>query len=384
MASLGVVLKTVEVCNLNCSYCYFFNGIDNSYTKHPLYIGRSTIEAVALFLRQGIEELKLDRITIGLHGGEPLLQKKADFDWMCSQFVETLSSSVKIRFTLQTNGIPLDTDWIELIEKYKIGIGVSIDGPKAYHDKYRVDHRGKGSYDRVVEKIRFFNQEADRRNIGRLGALSVVNPAFSGRETYRHFVDEIGLTSFNFLLPDNNHHIPPEFPPEQYGKFMCDVLEEWTKDDNPEISVTFISSSLGIFLGESSWIYGVGPSDGSGLPLITIASNGDLSPVDELRSTDPNMMHIGNVSSTSLQDFLSVPIFQEIAQAQQKLPEACQLCCWESICGSGGMVHRFSQEKRFNNPSIYCEGLKLFYTYLVAYMIKNNFPLQKIKQVLLT
>ena len=30
-----VILKTAERCNLNCSYCYFFHGGDDSYKKHP-------------------------------------------------------------------------------------------------------------------------------------------------------------------------------------------------------------------------------------------------------------------------------------------------------------------------------------------------------------
>lgn len=382
MESLSIVLKTVEVCNLNCSYCYFFNGIDKSYKKHPPYIARNTIKDIALFLDQALQDFQFDQITIGLHGGEPLLQNKIDFDWMCNQFVKTLNPLTKVYFTLQTNGITLDQGWIDLIQKYNIGVGVSIDGPKAYHDQYRVDHRGKGSYDKVVDRIKFFNKEASARGISKLGALSVVNPAFSAKDTYRHFVDEIGLTSFNFLLPDNNYDVPPDFPPESYGKFMCEVLEEWTKDDNPEIKITFISSLLAIFLGGTSLVYGIGPSNPSSIPLITVASNGDLSPVDELRSTDPSIMHVSNVTSTTLKNFLSLPIFKEILDAQQKLPEICQICCWQSICGSGGIVNRFSMNKRFNNPSIYCEGLKIFYSRLVAYMIKSNFPIQKIKATL--
>jgi uncharacterized protein len=164
---------------------------------------------------------------------------------------------------------------------------------------------------------------------------------------------------------------------------MCEVFEEWTKDDNPEINVTFCASSLGIFFGGESKVYGIGPTKKGHLPLITIASNGDLSPVDELRSTDPTMMHTANVTATSLKEFLDFPLFQEIAAAQQKLPETCQACCWEKVCGGGGIVNRFSQENRFNNPSIYCEGLKDFYTDLVAYMLKCNVSSEQLYQTLL-
>ncbi|MCS5707958.1 4Fe-4S cluster-binding domain-containing protein [Candidatus Berkiella cookevillensis] len=73
---LEVVLKTVERCNINCSYCYFFNDKDKSFLKHPKYISLKMIEDVCHFLRVGIEKLKIENLVIIFHGGEPLLQKK--------------------------------------------------------------------------------------------------------------------------------------------------------------------------------------------------------------------------------------------------------------------------------------------------------------------
>ncbi len=278
---LDIVLKKIEVCNLNCSYCYFFNGVDESFKRHPPSIDRVTITNITSFLKQGIKDLQLDQLTIGIHGGEPLLQKHKDFDWMCGYFTEQLVSDVELRFGVQTNGLPLNEAWMDVFQKYQVGVGVSIDGPREYHDKYRVDHKGRGSYDRVVEKIRFFQEEARHRNMSSIDALSVINPELSGQACYRLFVDELGLDSFNFLLPDNNYCIPPAHTAQQYGHFMCEVLDEWTKDDNPGINVTFCSSSLGILFGGESATYSIGPSRGEHLPLITIASNGDLSLVDE-------------------------------------------------------------------------------------------------------
>ena len=336
-------------------------------------------------LQEGVKDLQLDRLRIGLHGGEPLLQKQEEFDWMCGYFVEQLSPYVALEFSLQTNGLPLNKAWLNLFEKYQIGPGVSIDGPKEYHDKYRVDHKGRGSYDRVVKKIHFYQEESKKRSMPPLGALSVINPEISGRACYRLFVDEIGFDSFNFLLPDSNYDTPPVHNASHYGRFMCEVFDEWTKDDNPEIHVTFAASALGLFFGGQSVLYGVGPSskDDLALPLITIASNGDLSPVDELRSTDPTMMHKANVSTTSLEEFLNFPLFKEIATAQAHLPEVCQACCWEKVCGGGGIVNRFGRDNRFNNPSIYCEGLKDFYTDLAAYMLKHNIAAAQLCQFLL-
>lgn len=143
---LTIVLKTVERCNINCTYCYFFNGIDKSFKQHPPYISFETIKKITKFLKEGSKDLNIQRVRLGIHGGEPLMQKKTSFDEMCNYLRDELEPDVKVTLTLQTNGMLLDEEWINLIIKHNIGLGISIDGPKEYHDKYRVDHFGKGTY----------------------------------------------------------------------------------------------------------------------------------------------------------------------------------------------------------------------------------------------
>src|SRR5438105_10663432 len=81
--TLEVILKTVERCNIACRYCYFFFGGDTSYERHPPCITRATVNEVAGFLKAGAVDLGIDKLQIDFHGGEPLMQKLCDFDWMC-------------------------------------------------------------------------------------------------------------------------------------------------------------------------------------------------------------------------------------------------------------------------------------------------------------
>jgi uncharacterized protein len=62
MSNLDIVLKTAERCNLNCSYCYFFNGFDQTYLKRPKFITKETINLVASFLREGAKNLGIKNI----------------------------------------------------------------------------------------------------------------------------------------------------------------------------------------------------------------------------------------------------------------------------------------------------------------------------------
>ncbi len=64
MDNLNIVLKTVERCNLNCTYCYFFNGLNQSYLKRPKFITKSTIDTIANFINDGVQSLNIQDITI--------------------------------------------------------------------------------------------------------------------------------------------------------------------------------------------------------------------------------------------------------------------------------------------------------------------------------
>src|ERR1043165_6552217 len=80
---LQVILKIIERCNLACSYCYYFEGGDQSFKDKPAIISRETIAELAAFLRKGAIELKLTEIWIAFHGGEPFLIKPRLLDEFC-------------------------------------------------------------------------------------------------------------------------------------------------------------------------------------------------------------------------------------------------------------------------------------------------------------
>lgn len=72
ISRLEVVLKIVERCNIDCTYCYFFNGQDESFKKHPKSISKNTVNQVSVFLKAAIDDLHIDEIMIIFHGGEPM------------------------------------------------------------------------------------------------------------------------------------------------------------------------------------------------------------------------------------------------------------------------------------------------------------------------
>jgi uncharacterized protein len=379
---LQVIIKTVERCNINCSYCYVFNMQDDSYLRHPIYISNNTINDIAIFLKQACIDYSLEHIGFIFIGGEPMMQKKKDFDAMCCKFQSTLGDFAKIYFSMQTNGMLIDEEWISLFNKYNVGVGISLDGTKEYNDKYRVDHRNKGTYDRVVEKIKLMQKLYS----GQISILSVINPDHSSKKIYQHFVHDLGVKMFDFLLPDYNYeNKPKDFSAAPYGKFLRDLFDSWVNDLQSGVNIRLIGSLFNALFFQKGSLCGQGPARPQDLPLVSIASNGELSPMDELRNTDPSLVLNSKltVKNTSLMAFYEQQkIFSILSNAQLKLPKECLQCCWKSICNAGALPNRYNKEKQFDNPSLYCDGLKDYYSHIAAFLIKNGYDQQQLLQEL--
>ncbi len=280
---------------------------------------------------------------------------------------------------MQTNATLVTERWIKLLNSYKVSVGVSFDGPREYHDRYRVNHQGVGSYSSVVRGIKALQDGMPNPP----GCLTVVNPAIKGDILYRHLVD-LGFKRIDILLPDFNHDKMPPSPISEYKNFMIEVFDEWMKHNEVSISIRKFKSIILQLLGRSSLVYGFGKVKPNTLPILAIRSDGSISPTDELMSSDPSTVTLTgmNVRDTNLKSAINNKIFKEINDAYQVIPDKCQKCCWHNACGSGSLVTRFSAVNRFNNHSIYCEALEEIFAHISSYLIKSGIPKQTITDYL--
>ncbi len=120
---MGTSTKTTRSCNLGCSYCYQTNArvVHNAKSAHDYDID-AMVESIE---REWAWEEKNQggSAPTVLHGGEPLLMKKADLERLCK-----LNYDKHKKGSIQTNGVLLDDDHISIFKKFNIGVGVSIDG----------------------------------------------------------------------------------------------------------------------------------------------------------------------------------------------------------------------------------------------------------------
>lgn len=291
-----------------------------------------------------------------------------------SPFLDQLS------FSLQTNGVLIDKEWVEIFKRFNINIGISVDGPPEYHDKYRVDHKGKGSSHKIEQSIKLLQDSGKD-----FGILSVIDPLFDVDRIYDYFINKLKIREFDILLPDFTNDRIPLHSPIIYGEYITKLFHIWTKHDDSTVKIRLLNSYLNVFLGASGLIYGVGKQAMDDLHLLAIRADGDLSPTDELMSTDPTTVTYTNMNVTThtLKEFFQAPIFLELNKAFDHIPDICQTCYWEKICAGGAVTNRFNNKNRFNNPSVYCEGLKLFYQEILKYLIISGISTETLKARLL-
>ena len=143
----AMCLNISHDCNLRCEYCFAAKGdFGQGRMLMPLEIGKKAID---FLIEQSGSRHNLE---LDFFGGEPLM----NFD-VVKQVVEYAREQEKLhnknfRFTITTNGLLLDDEKIDFINREMSNVVLSLDGRREINDLLRVTPNGKGSYDVIVPK----------------------------------------------------------------------------------------------------------------------------------------------------------------------------------------------------------------------------------------
>ena len=146
-----VVIQPTAFCNINCTYCY----LPDRNNRHV--IAQTTV--AKLFTELFASGWASPELTVVWHAGEPLVVP-VDFYREAFAAIERLRpASVRLTHSFQTNGILIDPQWCALFRDCKVGVGVSIDGPRELHDAHRRTRSGAGTFERTIAGIRCLRAE---------------------------------------------------------------------------------------------------------------------------------------------------------------------------------------------------------------------------------
>lgn len=146
---MNFTIWLTDECNLACSYCYV--------EKKKNVMSMDTCVNALAFMKDIMEEKKSDDIRVIFHGGEPTLNFKA-LQYIVNKCNEYFGQD-RTSYAMTTNGISITPDQMKFyVENIRYGISVSVDGKKEIHNLYRRNKEGQGTFEKVIDCIRKFNE----------------------------------------------------------------------------------------------------------------------------------------------------------------------------------------------------------------------------------
>ena len=186
-----LVLNVNTGCNLSCSYCYK-EDLDTPANGQKMSFDTAK-KSIEMMLAESPDQ---PRYNIVFFGGEPLSNMpliREVVEYAQARFAEL---NVPIDFSLTTNATLLNEEIIEFFQKHKFGIAVSIDGPKAIHDKNRITVNGNGTYKAVTRKIELLMKGYNARPIG--ARVTLTKGVTDIEEIWQHLFHELGFAEVGF------------------------------------------------------------------------------------------------------------------------------------------------------------------------------------------
>ena len=352
-----VLLKVASRCNLNCEYCYIYNMGDEAWRAQPRIMSLSVMDMLSAALG---EQYRLQKtpFSIVLHGGEPLLLGSDGLTSLCSRLREALPRTCTVH--LQTNGVLISDEIIDVLIRFQVGVSISFDGPKKVHDQYRKDHNNRGSYSRVEDGIARLVGREDARPLF-AGVLCVIDPGSDPAEVYAT-LKGTGAPGLDFLVRDGHWDQLPfgkdSSDSTEYGLWLSRLMRIYLEDPEPP-RIRILDDMLRLLLGGRSHKEGVGTTD---YGIVVIQPDGRIDKNDTLKvayAAADQFERPWSVMHDNLSDFLQSHEFGIYFKQQRPTSPVCAACPDLGICGGGMVAHRWSAERGFDNPTVYCADQRL-------------------------
>lgn len=313
-----MIFKVTEVCNMACQYCY----VGELKNRHKI-----SAENANLIVGKWVEfEGKEKPLHIIFHGGEPMLVG-LDFYKQVISFVENLNQQgYRIRLGMQSNGTLFTDESLTYLLEHKVGIGLSLDGSEAFHDKTRPFKNGRSSYGSIIASIKKIKQVT-----GKISVIMVVtkHTIHSLKEIYEYF-KKLGVTSVRFheLMMDTNSDLA--ISEDALNDGLIDLFRYWMEDSAKIKPVEPFSEIIeGVLCGQNPTCCG---SVACQKDFFSVDSEGFILPCNRFSGEE---WHYGNVFQESFNIIFDCYLRQQLLNKSKFLNPVCLSCQFIQICQGG-------------------------------------------------
>ena len=341
----AMCLHVAHTCNLNCSYCFASQGkYQGDRAVMSFEVGKQAFDF--LIANSGNRR----NLEVDFFGGEPLM------NWDVVKQLVAYARSVEkehnknFRFTLTTNGLLIDDEVIDFLNKEMSNVVLSLDGRREVHDHFRKDYAGNGSYDRILPKFKKLVDARGGKGYYMRGTFTHQNVDFTN--DIFHMAD-LGFTELSMepvvCPPDDPYALTQEDLPKLFEQYEI-LAKEMIKRKKEGRPFTFYHYMLDLKNGPC--IYKRITGCGSGTEYMAVTPWGELYPCHQFVGDEK--YSLGNiwdgVTNKAVQD--------EFRSCNAYARKECKDCWARLYCSGGCAANAYHATGSVNG--IYEYGCELF------------------------
>lgn len=385
--SFHVIVKPIgSLCNLDCTYCYYLHKKDLLQETVGSTIADDLLER---FIRTYIAAQDTESVVFTWHGGEPTLLG-LDFYRKVLRWQQQYAGGKRIENALQTNGLLLDEAWCDFLREHRFLVGLSIDGPKDLHDRFRLSRGGEPTFDRVYRAARLL--QAHDVPFNTLTVVHAENARYP-EQVYRFLTDDLGARCLQWIpcvepkdyrtaapgrwdaaamptvgTPEAKPGNPASFvtgwsvDPDEWGEFLCRTFDAWLKTGTRDVLINWFQSLIGQWMRQPAQMCSL--AEVCGRSLIVMDKDGSLYPCEHFVFPE---YRLGNSRDEDcrLADIAYSPAQRKFGCIKRdKLPDYCKQCPYRFACNGECPKNRFLKTPDGQPGLNYlCSGLKPFFAH---------------------
>lgn len=357
MPAASILIKPASAnCNMDCKYCFYkcLSSHREEYSK-----GFMSYETLDTLVREAIAYAD-GSLTFAFQGGEPTLVG-IDFFKKAIELQEKYNEkNLHIENTIQTNGFLINDEWAGFLAENNFLVGLSLDGPRKMHDRYRKDAKGNDTFERIMQSVKLFEKHHVDYNI-----VTVVTNETAKNATFLYKFWKRNKYPFVQFIPcmdeikrqdGTEESSSYAVEPKQYGKFLCELFDLWYADfaTGERMDIRMFSNLAQLAAGYPAEECGM---NGHCTCYFVVEGDGSVYPCDFYCMDE---WKLGTVKD----GFAHMKISQKVenfVNASKPVCEYCKLCKYFPLCRGGCRRWREPFADGHLGLNKLCEAYQMFF-----------------------
>ena len=364
MPAASILIKPASAnCNMDCKYCFYkcLSSHREEYSKG--FMKEETLETL---VREAIAYAD-GSLTFAFQGGEPTLAGLDFFQKAVELQQKYNNKKLQIENTIQTNGLLIDEKWARFLGEHRFLVGLSLDGPKKMHDRYRNDAAGQDTFARIMHSVQLLEQYHVDYNVVTVVTNDTAKQAsflykFWKRNHYP-FVQFIPCMDEIKRQDGTQERSIYAVEPEQYGKFLCELFDLWYADfvAGEAMDIRMFSNLAQMAAGYPAEECGM---NGCCNCYFVVEGDGSVYPCDFYCM---DAWKLGNVNDGFVQMKTSEKA-KAFVEASRPVCAPCQECPYFSLCPGG--CRRWREPFVDGKPGLnqLCSAYRMFFAHAAESM----------------